>query len=142
MTIYTRLLSIGTLGILLAGCSLQVDKEVNTGPLAHLSLHQKQLANGKTITIGYAIPEAQWDCSPAGATAVNKMTAETKGMLSFSGTHGYLDNQALDFANKNSINANYVFIQQPTGVSINDWDLTSNSNINILYFNCKNLPKK
>lgn len=102
-----------------------------------------KLANGKTIMVGYIDTKPEWSCKQ-----VNKLTTawqydKFKALTSFSmSPYSYLQKRAIDYANKNHINANYMQLYIPSQSAIEGISLHMGSRATATYYLCKNPPAK
>ncbi len=90
--------------------------------------------NGNTVYINYNVtPTASWGCgSLVASESYNWAMLKTKGQfLSLRGPTGYLMNKAIDYANDNKLDINYIDLQIPSEVSLSLGDGKVSNSINL-----------
>lgn len=96
----------------------------------------KTLANGSTLHYNINVaPTSAWGCHRVGKTlSYNWGWARTKAQFHLGGIYEYLADQGVDYLNKNHIRANYMNMQLPVGVSVEDIDVSDIKGTAHLYF--------
>ena len=100
---------------------------------------QGKLASGKIMKIGFKKPKPAWQCRQVAESehnwAMDKFKGQVEGDPLLVAKH-----QAVDYANKHHINANYASIIVPDQFGLDDFDLTVFSKAHIYYYQCTYPP--
>lgn len=131
--------------ILLSACST-VGNSI-TSHLANAEMQKKQLANGNTVYIDYNLtPTQDWNCQQVGSPqSYNWALLKTEGQLHLTGPMGLLRDKALDYANQQNLNPNYINLYIPstwgfeTGNArkTNTTNLSPNAQAVATYYQCQ-----
>jgi len=142
-TFSIRKLSVVLLAVTLAGCSTMSELH---DKLVDMQLQKKQLANGKTVYVNTnVLPAANWGCAMTDAPQYyNWAEIRMAGQFQFAGPIGLLTQKALDYANQQSLKANYINLGIPTENTVSTGpgrleayaDLHPNTQAVITYYTC------
>ncbi len=140
---YFRSFSMVVLMAALSGCSTMTDK------LADLQLQKKQLANGKTVYVDTnVLPTANWGCTMVDAPQYyNWAQIRLQGQFQWGGPYGILTQKALDYANQQNLQINYINLGIPTEntFSTGSGRFTDHHNLNpnamavTAFYNCRQI---
>jgi hypothetical protein len=104
---------------------------------------EKKLASGKLVRMGFKAPPIDCDCHEIALYTYgwNKHVFETKMSSLFADEYDTAHNKAIDYANQNNINANYVFTKIPVEVKVGGVNVTAASRAYVHYYHCKKPPE-
>lgn len=98
------------------------------------------LANGTVTKIGYTPAKPEWKCKQLDKTSSDRNMNEMKGLLKLGGGSQVLQEQAIDYANKHNLKPNYIFMYMPKETDIGSFDISSNTEAQATYYQCKITP--
>ena len=136
MKIQLKILSIDFSGMLIGGCFLtSTSTRIN-------KISTAKLANGHVVKVGYQTPKKDWHCHLQTQQAYNWAADKMKAMATWGGPYQYLQNQAIDYANKHHVKTNYILLYVPEQYSFGALNITAATRAMVTYYQCKYPPAK
>lgn len=123
---------------LLSACSTMQNLH---NDLANAELQKKQLANGHTAYINTNVtPTMDWNCKEIGTPqSYNWATLRTEGQFHLSGPVGLLTANALNYANQQNLNPNYINLEIPTEKTIEGFNIHPHAQAVAVYYQCERI---
>jgi hypothetical protein len=132
-----RVLPVLLLMPLLTACNYTM----NQNSIIANDVQSAPLDNGKTLDVGYKLPDAAAACQLIDTTSTNWAIAESKGELKFGGGRQVLMEAAVASVNQRPQDGiNYVALTIPNETDIISIDVTAEDNATTSYFRCATPP--
>jgi hypothetical protein len=98
------------------------------------------LANGNNVKVGYIAPDASWKCIQVDRKSHTWAMNQFQGMIKLGGGYQVLQEQAVDYANKKNLKANYIYLNVPDQTAVNGFNLEPFADADAVYYQCQNPP--
>ncbi len=133
-----RFASILLMAAFLAGCSYTM----NQNSAMESVVQSEPLGNGKTLNVGYRLPDAAAECQLTNESSRNWSVAETLGQVKAGGGRQVLQEEALESVKQRpQDDINYVALTIPDEAGIGAITLTVARQAKTSYFHCVNPPQ-
>ncbi len=135
-----KLATAGCLSVICAtmftGCSVELTHDSTSIK----KVSDVKLANGNAARVGWMPVSPEWHCRQVDKQSGTVFMNQLKGSLTFSGAYQEMENQAVEYANKNNLKTNYIYLYSPHQTAINGFNLSMFSESSATFYQCKILP--
>jgi len=123
---------------LLAACGYSM----NQNSLIESVVQTVPLDNGKTLNVGYKLPDATAECQLVNESSRNWSLAQTVGQFKAGGGRQVLQEEAVDSVKQRPQDGiNYVDLTIPNEASVGIINVTAAQDAKTSYFRCANPPQ-
>lgn len=121
---------------MIAGCAVESTHDSTTIK----QVTEVKLANGNVARVGWIRVLPEWHCRQVDKQSGTVFMNQVKSTFSIGGAYKELETQAVEYANKNNLKTNYIFLYSPNETRINGFNLSMFSESNATFYQCKILP--
>ena len=138
MTAQARLFAVLVIAPLFSACSYTM----NQNPLMEGVVQSAPLGDGKTLAVGYKLPDPAADCQLINETSRNWAMAGVAGQLKMGGGREVLQDEAVQSVKQRPQDGvNYVLLTIPNSAGLGIVNVTPMRDAKTSYFHCTNPPQ-
>jgi hypothetical protein len=137
-TVQVRLFIVLLLAPVVSACSFTM----NQNPFMDGVVQSAPLGDGKTLAVGYKLPEAAAECQLVSETSRNWAMAGVAGQLKMGGGRQVLQDEAVESVKQRPQDGvNYVALTIPNEAGLGIVNVTAMRDAKTSYFRCANPPQ-
>jgi hypothetical protein len=115
---------------------------MNQNPFMEGVVQSAPLGDGKTLAVGYKLPEAAAECQLVNETSRNWAMAGVEGQLKMGGGRQVLEEEAVaSVKQRPQDGVNYVVLTIPNSVGVSIVNVTAGREAKTSYFRCASPPQ-
>lgn len=134
----TRFFAISLLVALLSACSYNM----NQNSIMESVVQSVALGNGKSLNVGYKVPDASADCQLINESSRNWYLTQNLGVVKAGGGRQVLQDEAVESVKQRPQDGiNYVALTIPNEAGIGVVNITPTRDAKTSYFRCANPPQ-